>query len=152
MCHAQSQHHLILPQRNRIVDCGLDFFRHQGVVVLNKTNLGSHLDADGTGKLQIVKLLFKAVAHGCKVVGDLRVLCLAGGLCLFPHSGQRFRALLIKLLFACQNIHREFLEICKVGFVHLIQHYNVLKQPVLMFLQFSSDFINIYFRFVITCF
>ena len=67
----QCQHHLVLPQRDGVDDGGLDLFRHHGVVVLQKADLGAHLQADVAGELQIVELFLKPLAMVGQIAGSL---------------------------------------------------------------------------------
>ena len=70
----QAQHHLALPQGDGVHQGGLDLLQHQGVVVLEQTGLGAHLDGDHPGELQVVDLLLKPAAQVGEGVVGLGVL------------------------------------------------------------------------------
>ena len=126
MSNAQSQHHLAFPQRDRIHQRGLNFFRHQRIVILHQADLRRHLDGNHARQLQIVQLLFKAAAQRGEIVCRLRILWQAGLFRLFHQNGQLLGARLRKLLLACQDIHGEFLKVHLVQLIHFIQHCNIL--------------------------
>ena len=62
MLYPQGDNHLIFPERNRVHDGRLDFFRHHRIRILHKPDLRSCLKRDLPGQLKIVQLLLKAVA------------------------------------------------------------------------------------------
>ena len=72
--NAQGQDHLIFPKGNGVYQGGLDLLNHDGVVVLDHPDLGSGLDGDGPGQLQVVDLLFKPVALLRQISGCLGIL------------------------------------------------------------------------------
>ena len=143
MGQAQGQHHLVLPQGDGVHDGGLDLLGHHGVVVLQQADLGAHLQADVAGKLQIVQLLFKALALVGQVAGRLGVLRQAGGLGLVHGLLQLPCTHLGQLLFTGQNVHAELLEVGHVQVIHLVQHGDVLEQLHLMGLQHALDILHV---------
>ena len=141
--HAQSQHHLALPQGNGVDQRGLDLLQHEGVVVLDQTGLGAHLDGDHAGELQIVDLLLKAVAQVGVVVVSLGILLSAGLGGLLAQFLEGDGASLLQSLLAGQDIHGQFLVVFGVQLIHLVQHGDVLHQGDLMALQNAHDLVHV---------
>ena len=83
MLHAECEHHLALPEGDGIDERGLDLFDHQRVVVLEKSRLRAHLERHHARELQVMQLLFKALALLRVVVVGLRILGKAARLRLF---------------------------------------------------------------------
>ena len=144
--NAQGQDHLVLPQGNGVYQGGLDLFHHDGVVVLDHPDLGSRLDGNGPGQLQVVDFLFEPVALLRQVSGRLGVLGqarpLGGGLQLlqFPVPD------LLELLLSGQDIHGQLLEVGQILVVHFVQHGGVFQKPDLVLLQGGADLLYVHFR------
>ena len=147
--HTQGQHHLALPQGNGVHQSGLDFLRHDLIVILHQADLGAHLDADHPGQFQVVELLLKALAHSVHIVGRLGVLGEAGAFGLLHQGRQHFLLHLAQLALARQDIHGQFLEVAQVQVIHLIQNGDVLQQLNLVVLQDCGDLLHIDFYFII---
>ena len=141
--HAQRQHHLALPQRDGVHQRGLDLLDHQRVVVLQQAGLGTHLDGHHAGQLQIVQLLFKAVAQVHQIVVRLGILGQTGLLRLLAQLLQLRGAHLGQPLLAGQDIHGQFLVILQVQLIHLVEHGHVLQQRDLMVLQILGDLVHV---------
>ena len=141
--HAQGQHHLALPQGNGVHQGGLDLLNHLGVVVLQQAGLGPHLHGHHAGQLQVVELLFKAVAQVHQVVvclgvlGKTRLLRLPAQLLQLrgPHLRQP--------LLPGQNVHGQFLVILQVQLIHLVKHGHILQQGDLVLLQALGDLVHV---------
>ena len=143
MCQTQCQHHLILPQRDGVHDGGLDLFRHHGVVVLQQTDLGAHLQADIAGQFQIIQLFLKTLALVGKVAGGLCVLRQTGGLGLVHSLLQFVGTHICQLFLAGKDIHTQLLEVGHVQLVHLVQHGDILEQLHLMGFQHGLDLFHV---------
>ena len=143
MGDAQRQHHLVLPQRDRVHDGRLDLLGHHRVVGLDQADLRAHLDGHIAGQLQIVELLFKAVTQVGQVAGGLGILGQLGALGLLLRGLQVVGADLGQLLLAGQDVHRQLLEVDKVQLIHLIQHRDVLHQGDLVVLQLGLDALDV---------
>ena len=143
MCQTQCQHHLVLPQRDGVHDSGLDLFCHHGIVVLQQTDLGTHLQTDVAGQLQIIQLFLKALALVGKVAGGLCVLRQTGDLGLVHGLLQFVGTHISQLFLAGKDIHAQLLEVGHVQLVHLIQHGDILEQLHLMCLQHGLDLFHI---------
>ncbi len=105
MRNAQCKHHLVLPQRDRVIDRALDLLRHHGVVFLDKPYLRSCLKCYRTGQLKVHELLLKSVAHSGKVLCFLSVLRQSCFLCLLLQFYKFAVPDLIKPLLAGSDIH-----------------------------------------------
>ncbi len=90
-----------------------------------------------------MELLFKAKAHGVKVVGALGVFGKTGLLCLGSELNERGGALLLELFLAGQDVHGELLVVVEVFVVHLIQNGYVLHQRDLMALELLGDLVHV---------
>ena len=143
MGDAQRQHHLVLPQRDRVHDGRLDLLGHHRVVGLDQADLRAHLDGHIAGQLQIVELLLKAVTQVGQVAGGLGILGQLGALGLLLRGLQVVGADLGQFLLAGQDVHRQLLEVDKVQLIHLIQHRDVLHQGDLVVLQLGLDALDV---------
>ena len=111
MLHTKCDHHLTLPQWDRIDDRGLDFLDHHCIARLDETDLRCRLDRDHPRQFQIMNLLFKTVTLILKILRCLRILrqiaclCLRYCVCKFicPHLCQFF--------LSGQNVHGKLFEI-----------------------------------------
>ena len=149
MCHAQGQNHLVLPQGDGVHNGGLDLFSHHRIVGLDQADLWAHLDGDIAGQLQVIQLLFKAVALVGQVAGGLGIFRQAGCFGLGFSGGQVVLPHLLQLFAAGQDIHAQLLEIDKVQLVHLVQHGNVFHQGYLVVLQLGLDAFHVHISFVV---
>ena len=149
MGDAQGQNHLTLPQRNRIHQRGLNLFGHQGVIVLDHADLGTHLNGDLPGQLQVKEFLLKAVAHGSVVIGLLSILRQSGRIGLVIKVLQGGGPFFRQLLLTGQNVHGQLFEIVQVLVVHLVQQGDILQQNHLMVFQLTGNLVHIGFRLVI---
>ena len=145
--HAEGKHHLALPEGDGVDDAGLDLLHEQRVIVLDQADLGSHLDGDHAGQLQVIQLLLEAVDHVGVIAGRLRVLRQAGLLRFLLQGGQGNGAAFVQFLLSGQDVHRQLLEIALVGLVHLVQHGSVLHQDDLVLLQHLGDLVHVHFGF-----
>ena len=82
MGDSKRKNHLALPQRNGIYNSSLDLLYHKRVVVLYQTDLGRSLQGNGSGQLQIMKLLLETVALAVQILGFLCILRKSAGCCL----------------------------------------------------------------------
>ena len=141
--HAQSQHHLALPQGDGVDQGGLDLLNHQRVVILQHPGLGAHLDGHHPRQLQIVELLLKPVAHLHHVVIRLGVLLLAAGLRRPAHLLQLAGLHRRQLLLAGDDVHGQLLVVLQVQLVHLVKHGDVLHEHHLMLLQLPGNLFHV---------
>ena len=125
MGYPQSQHHLTLPQRNGIDQCGLNLLRNHGIIILYQADLRSHLNGNHAGQLQIVNLFLKAVHQGEHIVYRLGVLRQAALRRLLLQGGQFLFLRLSQTLLTRQNIHGQFLKIGLVQLIQFIQHGHI---------------------------
>ena len=147
MCNSQCQHHLTLPERNRIYNHSLNFLHHTGIIILDQTDLRCRLHGNRTRQLQIMQLLFKTVALLIQILRNLRILRKPTHRRLILQFQQLPVPRLLQLLLTSQNIHRQFLKIIQILLIHLIQHRRILHQPNLMLFQSIRDLFHIHFRF-----
>lgn len=70
----RAQNHLAFPEGNGIYNGGLDLLDHGGVIVLDHTDLWCCLHGNGSGQLQIMKLLLKTVTFVFQIIGCLCIL------------------------------------------------------------------------------
>ena len=143
MGDAQGQDHLVFPQGDGVDDGGLDLLGHHRVIALDQADLRAHLDGDVAGQLQVVQLLLKAVTQVGQVAGSLSILGQLGALGFFLRSLQVGIAHLLQLLFAGQDVHRQFFKVDKVQLIHLVQHGDVLHQGDLVVLQLGLDALHV---------
>ena len=149
MGQTQCQHHLVLPQGDGVDDGGLYLLGHHGVIVLQKPDLRTHLQADGAGQLKVVELFLKALALVGQIACGLCVLRQAGSLCLVHRLLQLVGAEVGQLLLAREDIHAQLFEIGHVQLIHLVQHRNILEQLHLMLFEGGLDGLDVRFRFAV---
>ena len=121
----------------------MDLLYHLGVVILQQTGLGAHLHGDHPRQLQVVELLFKAVAQVHHVVVGLGILGKAGFFRLDAQLLQLAGAHLLQPFLAGQDVHGQFLVVLQVQLIHLIEHGNVLHQRDLMLFQRLGNAVHI---------
>ena len=104
VCKTECKHHLTLPQRDRIEQCRLDLLDHQGIVVLDQSDLRAHLQRHSSRQIEVVQLLLEAVRQIRVIVRRLCILHRAGlsGLCL--HRRNRHILHFLKLFLACHDV------------------------------------------------
>ena len=83
---AKGDDHLVFPQGNRVHDGGLDFFRHDGIIVLDHTDLRSSLDGNHPGQFQVIELFLETDAEILQILRCLGVLGKTGALGFLPFS------------------------------------------------------------------
>ena len=110
---------------------------------MQEAGLGPHLHGHHAGQLQVVELLFKAVAQVHQVVVCLGVLGKTRLLRLPAQLLQLGGADLGQALLAGQNVHGQLLVILQVQLVHLVKHGHILQQGDLMLLQRLGDFVHV---------
>ena len=142
MLHAEREHHLALPEGDGIDERGLDLFDHQRVVVLEKSRLWAHLERHHARELQVMQLLFKALALLRVVVVGLRILGKAAGLCLLAQLLELAGADLGQTLFARDDIHGQLFVVLEVQLIHLVEHRDVLHQRDLMLFKLRNNAVH----------
>ena len=147
--HAHGDDHLVLPQRDRVDDRGLDLLCHQCVGILNETDLRPGLDRDLAGQLQIMQLLLETVAQSAEVLRLLGILCIAGLCRLLLKLLQLIRSHLSEALLARCDIHGQFLEVLQIEIIHLVKGSDILQQLDLVAFEHLHDIIDRGFRLVI---
>ena len=143
MLQAQGQDHLVLPQGQGVDQGGLDPFHQEGVVVLQKADLRGHLEGDLARQLQVVQLLFKAVALGGKILGLLGIHRIAAGFGDFLQLRQVGFPDFPQPFFTGRDVHGQLMEIIQVHVVHAVEHGHVLEQLHLVLLQAGGDLFDI---------
>ena len=143
MIHRQAEDHLALPQGDRVDDGGADLLGHEGVVVLDQTDLRGHLQGDRTRQLKVVDLLFEAADHVGKVVRGLRVLGETRFLRFFLKLGKINLAKLFDAQLAGDDIHRQLFHILLVLLVHPIHQTDVLEKDDFVMLELFNDLVNV---------
>ena len=110
---------------------------------MNQADLRSHLHGNRTGKIQVGKLLLKAIASCRKLLHGLGVLGGAARLRLGVKLSQITLAHRGQTLTASQQVHGEFLEVGKVKLVELIKGGRILHKSDLMLLKRLGNLIDV---------
>ena len=152
MLDANRQHHLALPERNRVDQRGLDLFRHCSIVALDQSDLGRHLHGNRPRQLQVVNLFLKTIAQLCQILRLLRVLRQSAFFCAFDQLRKLLLLYLLDLFFSGKDVHGKLFIIGEIQLIHLIQHCRILQQLNLVSFQHLTNFIHINFCFGIFCF
>ena len=149
MIHGQAEDHLALPERDGVDDGGADLLGHEGVVVLNHTDLRRHLQRDRTRQLKVVYLLLKAADHIGKVVRSLRVLGQAGLLSLALQFGKLDIPKLFDAHSAGNDIHCQLFHVFLVLLIHFVHQADVLEKNDFVALKLLDDLVDVYLGLVI---
>ena len=144
MLHPDGDDHLVFPEGYRVDDGGLDFFRHNRVGGLDHPDLRAALEGDRPGQLQIINLLFKAVAHGRQIFCRLHVLGKAR-FCRLVLQGDKLPVPgVLQLFLSRRDVHGKLFEIGEVRSIHLVEHRDILEQGGLVPLKLCGD--DVYVR------
>ena len=114
-----------------------------GVIVLQQTGLGAHLNGNHPRQLQVVELLLKPGAQVGIVVIGLGVLLGAGLRGLLSELLQVVGAHILQPLLPGDDIHGQLFIIFGVQIIHLVEHGDVLHQGHLMVLQHLDNLVHV---------
>ena len=139
MSHSQRQHHLILPQRDRVVDGGLDLLSHHRVIFLHKPYLRRRLQGYRPRELQIMDLFLKPVAHRRKISRFLDVLGRPCELSLLLQFSQFPTLHFLELALPGSDVHRNLFEVQLILLVKFVHQRHIFEKRVLMRLERVGD-------------
>ena len=136
--------HLILPQRNRVVDRTLHTVDENLVVVLYEADLRRRLDRNRLADLEVVHLLLEALDGTLKIADDLRCHRIARSGSLRTQFGQRDFTHLLHLLLARANVKFQRLEVLKILRKESVEHRDVLHHEHARLLQRRLDLLDLH--------
>ena len=140
---AQGQDHLVLPQRDGVVNGTLDAVDEDLVIVLDDADLRCRLDGDGLADLQVVHFLFKTADSILEILDDLDGHGIIRYLGLGFQLGNRRLVQFLYLFFASLDIELELLEIFQILVVKAVEHGNVLHEGHLLVVQAGLYLVNL---------
>ena len=146
---AQRHDHLAFPQRNGLLDGGLDLVGQELVIILDQFDLRCGLDSDGPACLQVVHF-FLELADGVLEVADQLGMHRIPAFLYFGAQGRDgLFAEFADLLFPGGDVDLELFEVLQVFLIQGVEHADVPEHLHTRFFQFPLDPVHLDFEFFV---